>query len=153
MPRTKKSETAEKEETRKAKTASKMVDILMGTGRRKTAIASVWLKKDKGTITVNDVKIEEYFPGEEAKKRYEEPFRVVNRVGQFAATIKVSGSGQRAQLSAVVHGLSRALAGYEESFAQILAKRKLLTRDSRMKESRKYGHAGKARKRKQSPKR
>jgi len=128
-------------------------EILMGTGRRKTAVARVWLRSEKGPILVNDKPIEEYFRSEVAKKIYEEPLRVVNRVGQFSGTIKLEGGGTSAQLGAVVHGLARALASYEPSFKETLSKKKLLTRDSRMKERRKAGHAGKARKRKQSPKR
>jgi len=146
---------------RKKKTDSNQVsdkkislkDVLIGTGRRKTASARVWLKKDKGTLLVNEKPIDEYFPGEKAKRIYEEPFRVVNRVGQFSGTIKLTGGGTNAQIKAVVHGISRALASSEDSFREILSKRKLLMRDPRMKERRKFGHAGKARKKKQSPKR
>ena len=134
------------------KTAAKS-EVLVGTGRRKTAVARVWLKKEKGPILVNDKPIEEYFPNEQSKRTYEEPLRVVNRLDQFSGTIKLVGGGSSAQLGAVVHGLTRALASYEPSFREILAKKKLLTRDPRMKERRKYGHAGKARKKKQSPKR
>jgi small subunit ribosomal protein S9 len=128
-------------------------EVLTGTGRRKTAVARVWLKREKGPTLVNDKPIEEYFPSEAAKRTYEEPLRVVNRIGQFSVTIKLEGGGTSAQLGAVVHGLARALASSDTSFREILSKKKLLTRDSRMKERRKYGHAGKARKRKQSPKR
>jgi len=146
---------------RKKKTDSNQVsdkkislkDVLIGTGRRKTASARVWLKKDKGTLLVNEKPIDEYFHGEKAKRIYEEPFRVVNRVGQFSGTIKLTGGGTNAQIKAVVHGISRALASSEDSFREILSKRKLLMRDPRMKERRKFGHAGKARKKKQSPKR
>jgi small subunit ribosomal protein S9 len=159
--KTRNKKTATTENTEKPKPASLVVarkaavksDILMGAGRRKTAIARVWLKQEKGPILINGKPIEEYFSGEAAKKIYEEPLRVVNRLGQFSGTIKLEGGGISAQLGAVVHGLSRALASYDPSFREILSKKKLLTRDSRMKERRKYGHAGKARKRKQSPKR
>jgi len=136
----------------KAKKPAK-TETLMGTGRRKTAVARVWLKNAKGALLVNDKPIEDYFRSETEKKIYEEPLRVVNRTGQFSGTIKLEGGGVSAQLGAVVHGLARALASYDPSFRETLSKKKLLTRDSRMKERRKYGHAGKARKRKQSPKR
>ena len=141
-----------KEPKTAGKTAAKS-EILMGVGRRKTAVARVWLKREKGPILVNDKPIEEYFSGGVAEKIYEEPLRVVNRIGQFSGTIKLGGGGPSAQLGAVVHGFARALASYDASFREILAKKKLLTRDPRMKERRKYGHAGKARKKKQSPKR
>ena len=151
---TTKKETDETKDTSKEKVKkSAASEFLMGTGRRKTAVAGVWLKNGKGPMLVNDKPIEEYFPGEAAKKIYEEPLRVVNRVGQFSGTIKLEGGGTSAQLGAVVHGLARALASYEPSFKETLSKKKFLTRDPRMKERRKAGHAGKARKRKQSPKR
>lgn len=149
MPRKKKEDTGEKEVKRKIDISN----ILMGTGRRKTATARVWLKKEKGVILVNEKPIEEYFPSAVSKNVYEEPMRVVNRIGQLSGTIKVQGGGRKAQLGAIVLGLSRALAINEPSFRQILAKKKFLTRDPRKKERRKYGHAGKARKMKQSPKR
>jgi len=132
---------------------AKKDEIFYGTGRRKTSIASVWLKMEKGELLVNSKPIKEYFPKTSDEKIYEEPLRVVNRLGQFSATIKISGGGISSQLGALVHGLSRALASVDETYREILSKKKFLTRDSRMKERRKYGHAGKARKMKQSPKR
>ncbi|MDP2720903.1 MAG: 30S ribosomal protein S9 [bacterium] len=158
MPRKKKiepetSEEKTKEPAKKLEKKSPAAEILRGTGRRKTAIASVWLKKTKGAILVNDQPIEKYFLGDSAKKIYEDPLRIVNRIGQFSGTIKVRGGGASAQLGAVSHGISRALADFDPDFRKILANKKFLTRDSRMKERRKYGHAGKARKMKQSPKR
>lgn len=154
MPR-KKKESAEKEKETKEETTKKdfFKGLIMATGRRKTAVARVWLKSEKGPILVNDKPIQEYFSSVAAAKIYEEPLRVVNRLGQFSGTIKVKGGGASAQLASVVHGISRALTAYEPSFKEILSKKKFLTRDSREKERRKYGHAGKARKRKQSPKR
>ena len=139
---------AKKKEPNKIEKPKKKLDvsdIIMGTGRRKTAVASVWLKSEKGSMVVNGKPIEKYFPGEAAKKVYEEPLRIVNRLGQFSGSIKVRGGGTNGQLEAVVHGLSRALVAFDPSFKEILSKRKFLTRDSRRKEKRKYGHAGKAR--------
>jgi small subunit ribosomal protein S9 len=133
--------------------SAKKGEVFYGTGRRKTSIASVWLKMEKGELLVNSKPIKEYFPKTSDEKIYEEPMRVVNRLGQFSATIKISGGGISSQLGALVHGLSRALASVDETYREILSKKKFLTRDSRMKERRKYGHAGKARKMKQSPKR
>ncbi len=97
--------------------------------------------------------MEKYFSSLVDKKYLEEPFRVVNRIGQMSGTIKVVGGGAVSQAAAVVHGISRALVEFDETFRPPLAKRKLLTRDPRVKERRKYGFAGKARARKQSPKR
>lgn len=154
MPRKKKEDSIKESQVKETKTKKKdFSNIFVGTGRRKTAIARVWLQVGKGILTVNDKPIEEYFSNAKAKKIYEEPLRVVNRIGQFSGTIKVSGGGAAAQIEAVKHGITRALAVSDSEFRTILSKKKLLTRDSRMKERRKYGHAGKARKMKQSPKR
>ena len=152
MPRKKKVEVTSEEE-QKEKRKIDVSGVFMGTGRRKTAVARVWLRKGKGPILVNDKPIQEYFKEASAQKLYEEPLRIVNRLGQFSGTIKVTGGGVNGQIGAVIHGLSRALTASDPSFNEILSKRKCLTRDSRMKERRKYGHAGKARKMKQSPKR
>ena len=141
-----------KQETEpKKKIGSK--EIYHKTGGRKRAGARVSLFLKKGDLIVNDIKIEDYFPGLVAKKVYEEPLRVVNRLDQMSGTIKVAGGGKQGQLYAVAHGISRALLEYDETFRPVLSRKKLLTRDRRVKERRKYGHAGKARKMKQSPKR
>ncbi len=142
----------EKEEPKVKKTA-KTSPTYRGVGRRKQSVARVWLKLEKGPILVNDKPMEEYFAYMTDRKYLEEPFRVVNRIGQISGTIKVVGGGVASQAAAVVHGISRALLEFDETFRSPLAKRKLLTRDSRVKERRKYGLAGKARARKQSPKR
>ncbi|HSX58311.1 MAG TPA: 30S ribosomal protein S9 [Candidatus Saccharimonadales bacterium] len=139
----------EKKETKQ----SKKTESYKAVGRRKQAVARVWLKLEKGPILVNDKPMEEYFSYFQNKKLLEEPFRTVNRIDQMSGTIRVAGGGATSQAEAVVHGISRALIKYDETFRSALAKKKLLTRDSRVKERRKYGYAGKARKQKQSPKR
>jgi ribosomal protein S9 len=89
MPRKKKDEITKKStEIKKEKKKVSVAEVLMGTGRRKTAVARVWLKKEKGPILVNEKPIEVYFTNEQAKGIYEEPLRTVNRVGQFSGTIK-----------------------------------------------------------------
>lgn len=128
-------------------------ETFKGLGRRKASVARVWLKLEKGPILVNDKPIEDYFAALANIKTFEEPFRVVNRIGQMSGSIKVNGGGFASQAGAVLHGISRALLSYDETFRPALAKKKMLTRDSRVKERRKYGFAGKARARKQSPKR
>jgi len=122
-------------------------------GRRKTAVARIRLYHGKGETLVNDQPIAKYFSGEITKTFYQQPFTLTETLGKYYATIKVVGSGQRAQLGAVVHGLARALAKDNQSFHSVLKKNKLLTRDPRAKERRKVGQMGKARKKKQSPKR
>jgi len=123
-------------------------------GRRKTAVARVRLYKGKGGILVNGQPIAKYFSNEQAKIFYLKPFQVTDTLDKFHASIKVKGSGMNGQLGAVVHGLARALDKEDkEAYHTLLKKNKLLTRDPRAKERRKVGQMGKARKKKQSPKR
>lgn len=123
-------------------------------GRRKEAIARVRLMEGNGQVAVNGKPIGEYFKGEVFQRIYQRPFEVTKTLGKYTFTVRVEGGGQVSQLGAVVHGISRALAKLDEkNFRPILKKEGLLTRDARVKERRKYGHAGKARARKQSPKR
>lgn len=123
-----------------------------GTGRRKTATARVKMTLGGSDISVNDKKIIEYFPSASDKVSYEAPLRAIGRLGEVSATIKVAGGGPHAQLGAVVHGLARALVGFDETFRPTLSRAGLLRRDPRMKESKHFGLMG-ARKAKQSPKR
>jgi small subunit ribosomal protein S9 len=112
------------------------------------------LTMDKGSMIVNGRPVENYFPGEVMKKKYQEPFRTTNTLGRFAVAIKAEGGGLVGQLAAVIHGVSRALEKVDkEKFRPILKKRGFMTRDPRAKQRRKAGFAGKARARKQSPKR
>lgn len=129
-------------------------------GRRKTATARVRLYKNAVSarkpgiqLIVNEQPAEEYFPGDVAKAAYSKPFEITGTLGDFAATVKVEGSGKSGQLAAVVHGLANALVSINPEFKPALRKAGLITRDPRAKERRKYGFAQKARKRKQSPKR
>ena len=108
----------------------------------------------KGQIIVNQRPIEQYFPGEVCKKIYLEPLRTTNNLSRFVITARIEGGGISGQLGAFIHGVSRALEKIDkEKYRPILKKRGFLTRDSRAKERRKAGFAGKARKKKQSPKR
>jgi len=108
----------------------------------------------KGSLTVNSRPAEKYFPGEVYKKMYLEPFRTTNTLNRFVTSLKVKGGGLSGQLGAVIHAISRALIKVDlEKFKPILKKRGFMTRDPRAKERRKAGFAGKARARKQSPKR
>lgn len=138
----------------KSKSKSRKKKYSYATGGRKVASARVRFFKGKGEIVINGKPIGEYFPGEIAKIAYMEPFEVTDTVGKYYATIKVRGSGKNGQLGAVVHGLARALdKENKELYHNALKKHKLLTRDARVKERRKAGQMGKARKKKQSPKR
>lgn len=149
------------------KTGPAELSYYEAVGRRKNATARVRLHvvKDetvtvgeatlkKGDMTVNQRSVEAYFPGEVGKKIYLEPFRTTNTIGRFAVTVLVTGGGPSGQLGAVIHAISRALVKVDkEKFRPILKKRGLLTRDPRKRERRKPGRAGKARAKKQSPKR
>jgi len=130
-------------------------NYIQSVGRRKTAIARVRLVEGKSDITINGVPASEYWPGEVAEKRYTEPFVTTNTHKKYTASAKITGSGRNGQLEAFIHGLSRALIQINpERFRPILKKRGFLTRDPRMKETRKVGSAGsKARSKRQSPKR
>lgn len=132
--------------------------VYFAVGRRKTAVARVrlytGLPKEENKIFVNEKPIEEYFPGEISKKAYIEPFRTTNTIGRFKVTAKVEGSGANGQLGACVLAFSRAIEQVDKAkFRLILKKRGLLTRDARVRERRKVGTGGKARRQKQSPKR
>lgn len=130
------------------------VNYIPAVGRRRKAIARVRLFRKKGDTLVNDKPIVKYFPGKVAKVLYMEPFRICNVIDKYHATIKVTGSGKAGQLGAVIHGLSRSLVkANQEKFRPILKKKGFLTRDPRKKERRKVGTGGKARRKKQSPKR
>lgn len=135
-------------------------------GRRKGAVARLRLYKDlkenlslgeqtvkKGDIFVNNKKIEDYFRGFSSKATYEEPFRITNTLGKYTFTAKIVGGGQMGQLDAFIHALSRALSSLDEKNKQILKKKGFLTRDARVRERRKVGMGGKARRKRQSPKR
>lgn len=127
--------------------------VVATVGRRKEAIARVRLMGGNSQITVNGKPIGEYFTGEVAQKFYQKPFEITKSTGKYSVSIKVEGGGKSSQLGAVIHGISRALAKTSADFRTLLKREGLLTRDARVKERRKYGHAGKARAKKQSPKR
>lgn len=126
-----------------------------GIGRRKVATARVRIYEQKdGQFIVNDQLAKDYFVNiPQAVKIFTLPFKLTGTQEKFVVTVKVSGSGTKAQLGAVTHGLSRALVKFDESFRALLKEESMLTRDSRMKESRKPGRGGKARRKRQSPRR
>lgn len=129
-------------------------NFTFAVGRRKTATSRIRLFVGRGESTVNGVPLLTYFKSLPlVKMAAERPFTVTDTLGKYYITAKTNGSGTHAQLGAVVHGLSRALAKLDFTYKAALKKEGLLTRDSRMKESRKIGKGGKARRSKQSPKR
>lgn len=123
-----------------------------GTGRRKTAVAQVKLMTGKGAIIVNGKPLEEVFGIERLQATILEPFKVTDTSNKLSAVVKVTGGGIVAQAGAISHGISRALVRMDESLRTQLRSYGLLTRDSRVKERKKYG-LRKARKARQYRKR
>ena len=129
-------------------------EFAVAVGRRKTATARVRVYKVAGDYIVNDKVVGQYFSGiTNGSTLYNLPFVVTDTLGKYAVSAKVTGSGMRAQVDAVCHGIARALIKIDPEFRTLLKKQGLLTRDDRMKETRKMGTGGKARRAKQSPKR
>jgi small subunit ribosomal protein S9 len=122
------------------------------TGKRKNAIARVWIKPGKGKITVNGRSVEVYFARPVLQMIVNQPFAVADRNGQFDVDVLVNGGGLSGQAGAVKHGISRALTYFEPELRAPLKTAKFLRRDARVVERKKYGRA-KARKRFQFSKR
>jgi small subunit ribosomal protein S9 len=126
--------------------------LFYGTGRRKTSVARVWITPGTGTITVNKRTVENYFPVETQRMLLQQPFGATSTSGKYDVRINVNGGGPSGQAGACRHGIARALLASDATFRPLLKVDKLLTRDSRMKERKKYGQPG-ARKRFQFSKR
>ena len=110
-----------------------------GTGRRKTSVARVRVYMEQGPIIVNGMPMEEMFGWPTWREHITEPFRITETEGQFRVIAKVSGGGVVSQAGALRHGISRALLELDAALRPRLKKAGLLTRDSREKESKKYG--------------
>ena len=111
------------------------------TGKRKNAIARVWIKPGKGVITVNGRDQEIYFARPVLRMMIAQPLQVSGREGQFDVVVSVQGSGLSGQAGAVRHGISKALTYYEPGLRAVLKPHGFLTRDSRVVERKKYGKA------------
>jgi len=111
------------------------------TGKRKNAVARVWLKPGTGKITVNDRDSPIYFARPVLRMLISQPFGIVNRAGQYDVVCTVSGGGLSGQAGAVRHGISKALLNYEPGLRPALKAQGFLTRDSRVVERKKYGKA------------
>jgi small subunit ribosomal protein S9 len=116
--------------------------IYYGTGKRKTAIARVWLKSGEGKATVNRRPSDEYFGRETAKMIIQQPFELTGTQNQFDLLANVSGGGISGQADAIKHGIAKALLQYDSNLRDTLKKEGFLTRDSRVKERKKYGKRG-----------
>lgn len=123
-------------------------------GRRKVASARVRIYEGQGDFVVNNLLVSEYFKNvRNAPAIYMKPFELTGTKGKFSVTVKISGSGLDAQLDALLNGVAKALVAFNPDFRTFLKPAGLLTRDDRMKETRKMGMGGKARRKRQSPKR
>jgi len=111
------------------------------TGKRKNAVARVWVKPGKGVITVNKRPVEVFFARPVLRMLIQQPLVAANRGGQFDVICLVSGGGLSGQAGAVRHGLSKALTHYEPDLRSVLKRGGFLTRDSRVVERKKYGRA------------
>lgn len=118
------------------------VSRFYGTGRRKTAVAKVWLAPGKGNIVINNLPYQEYFNEQANILTVEEPLKLTQKMDEFDINVKVSGGGISGQSGAIKHGISRALVEYDHSLRTILKKESMLERDARMKERKKYGQRG-----------
>jgi small subunit ribosomal protein S9 len=119
-----------------------VMERFYGTGRRKTSVARVWIRPGTGRIVINRRPFEDYFPRETLRMIIAQPFQVTNTVGQFDMLVNVGGGGPTGQAGAVRHGLSRALATFDDKMRSPLKKAGLLTRDPRARERKKYGQPG-----------
>lgn len=123
-----------------------------GTGRRKTAVARVFLKPGSGKFVVNDKPVDEFFSRETGRMVVRQPLELVQHTGTFDIMVNVTGGGENGQAGAIRHGISRALVDYDANLKSSLRKAGLITRDAREVERKKVGLRG-ARRRKQFSKR
>ena len=114
-------------------------DSKYATGRRKTSIAKVWLKKGSGKIYVNGKNYENYFKRANHKMQLLRPFDIINQSTEYDARCNVKGGGLTGQVGALIHGISKALLMFDSELKSTLKKEKLTTRDSRSVERKKYG--------------
>jgi small subunit ribosomal protein S9 len=129
-----------------------VAEPIYATGKRKTSIARVWLEPGEGKFVINERTIKEYFGRETCEMVALQPLELTGTRNQFDVTVNVHGGGMTGQTEAIRHGISKALLLYNQDFKDALKKAGFLTRDSRVKERKKYGRRG-ARRRPQFSKR
>lgn len=110
-----------------------------GTGKRKSSVARVWLKPGSGAITVNNKSLDDYFGRETSKMVVRQSLELTETVGKFDIYVTVSGGGDSGQAGAIRHGITKALLGTDPELRAPLKKAGFITRDSRVKERKKYG--------------
>jgi small subunit ribosomal protein S9 len=117
-------------------------EMYHAVGKRKMAIARVWIKPGTGRIMINNRTLDDYITKESAKELVRQPLELTDTFGKYDITINVKGGGVTGQAGAIRHGISRALIDINPEFRLTLKKAELLTRDPRMKERKKYGQPG-----------
>ena len=110
-----------------------------GTGKRKSSIARVWLKPGAGTITVNNKTLDDYFGRDTSKMVVKQPLELTENVDKFDIFVTVKGGGDSGQAGAIKHGITKALLLFDAELLGTLKKAGFITRDSRIKERKKYG--------------
>ncbi len=136
-----KSATAETEVKSTRKSVKDKQGRSYATGKRKDAVARVWIMPGKGNITINSKSIDEYFARPVLKMVINQPFAITNRENEFDVICTVKGGGLSGQAGAIKHGISKALNEYEPELRSILKQAGFLTRDDRVVERKKYGKA------------
>lgn len=109
------------------------------TGKRKSSIARVWIKPGQGKITVNDKSLDDYFGRETSKMVVRQPLELTENIGKFDILVTVKGGGDSGQAGAIKHGITKALIVSDAELRGALKKAGFITRDSRVKERKKYG--------------
>ena len=112
-----------------------------GTGKRKSSIARVWLKPGAGAITVNNKTLEDYFGRETSKMVVKQPLELTENIDKFDIFVTVKGGGDSGQAGAIKHGITKALLEVDVALRSTLKQAGFITRDSRVKERKKYGRA------------
>jgi small subunit ribosomal protein S9 len=112
-----------------------------GTGKRKSSIARVWLKPGSGRIVVNDKSLDDYFGRETSKMVVKQPLELTENADKFDIYVTVKGGGDSGQAGAIKHGITKALLEADMALRGVLKKAGFITRDSRVKERKKYGKA------------
>ena len=119
-----------------------MADRFYATGKRKNAVARVWIAPGTGKVTVNQMDADQYFGGMFQNSRIEKPFQVTETTAQYDVVATLKGGGKSAQVDALAHGISKALLEVGGDYRNSLKRSGLLTRDPRIKERKKYGQKG-----------
>lgn len=112
------------------------------TGKRKSAVARVWLKPGTGRVVINNKPIDEYIVRETSKMLIHQPLMLTGTFGKLDVFVNVNGGGLSGQAGAIKHGISKALIEFNPEFRQVLKRAGFITRDSRVKERKKYGQRG-----------